>query len=221
MNTVLVTAYIPIAGHPRGPAEYGELGEKIGILPVRKKCFYQQLDTCWMTKFVRGLPFTPTPSEGDNPDKNSLAYHIVNHQKSTWLKEAADENPDADVVCWVDYGIFSQPYMNGSAIIDFFNRLDDSYIYAPGCWDKPAVIESAYPCWRFCGSVLSVPTKLVHEFDFECRAKARQHVLATRKVEWEVNTWSRVEQGKRKFPWKWYKADHDVSQFKNAPLPSR
>ncbi len=217
MKTILVTAYVPIAGHPRGVAEYGALGEKIGILPVRKKAFYQQLDTCWMTKFLRGLSFTPNPSEGDNPEKNSLAYHIVNHQKTTWLKEAADENPDADVVCWVDYGIFRLPGVNGADIISFINSLDDKHIYAPGCWLPQVAIESATPCWRFCGSVLSVPTKVVHDLDFECRNKARQHIQTTRNVEWEVNTWARVEAGKRRLPWKWYKADHNRTLFTQCP----
>jgi hypothetical protein len=57
----------------------------------------------------------------------------------------------------------------------------------------------------------------VHELDFEVRVKARQHIINTRNVEWEVNTWARIEMGKRRFPWHWYKADHDVTQFTNLP----
>lgn len=219
MNVRLVTAYVPIADHPRTPAEYGELGEKFGPLPIPKKAYYDQVPNLWMTKFLRGLSFQPAPSEGDNPDKNSLAYHCVNHEKTTWLKQAADEYPDADVLVWVDYGVFRLPGVTGADIIAFINSLDDKHIYAPGCWSQLSnfTIESATPCWRFCGSVLAVPAKLVHEFDFECRNKARQHIQATKNVEWEVNTWARVEAGKRKFPWKWYKADHNRTLFTQCP----
>lgn len=217
MNVRLVTGYVPIADHPRGPAEYGELGEKLSGVPVRKKAFYQQIDTCWMTKYLRGLDYTPAPSEGDNPNKNSLAYHIVNHEKTTWLKQAADEYPDADVVVWVDYGIFRLPGVNNERIVRFVESLDDKHIYAPGCWLMPEAVESAVPCWRFCGSVLAVPTKMIHDFDYACRVAARKHITATKNVEWEVNTWARVEQAKKKFPIKWYRADHNYRLFTECP----
>lgn len=216
MNVRLVTGYVPIADHPRGPAVYGELGEKLGGVPVRKKAFYSQVEHLWMAKYLRSLDFIPRASEGDNPDKNSLAYHIVNHEKTTWLKQAADEYPDADVVVWVDYGIFRLPGVNNESIVKFMESLDDKHIYAPGCW-LPAPVESAFPCWRFCGSVLAVPTKLIHAFDYACRTTARQHIQKTHNVEWEVNTWARVEQGKRKFPIQWYRADHNVRMFTDCP----
>ena len=91
MKTRLVTAYVPIPNHPRTAKEYGDLGEQLGGVPVRKKCFYNKLDDLWMTKYVNKLPFTPRASEGDNSLKNSLAYHAVNHQKTSWLVQAADE----------------------------------------------------------------------------------------------------------------------------------
>lgn len=217
MRVKLVTGYVPIAGHPRGAAEYGALGEKLGGVPVPKKAFYDQMRNLWLTRHLNTLKFVPHASAYDNPEKNSLAYHCVNHEKSKWLVDAANDDPDADVLVWVDYGIFRLKGVNNEAIYNFINSLDDKFIYAPGCWDKPAVVESAAPCWRFCGSVIAVPAKLVDAFHFECRAKCSQHIERTRSVEWEVNTWSRVEGGRRKLPFKWYKADHDVSMFLNCP----
>lgn len=217
MKTRLVTAYVPIPNHPRTAKEYGDLGEKLGGVPVRKKCFYNQLDDLWMTKYVKGLPFVPRSSEGDNAQKNSLPYHAVNHQKTSWLVQAADEYPDDDILVWVDYGIFHLPGVTNQAIYEFMEKLDDRAIYAPGCWDKPAAVEASYPCWRFAGSVLAVPRKYVDQLDYECRVAARKHVSSTKNVEWEVNTWSRVE-SKTKLPFHWYKADHDVSLFNNLEL---
>lgn len=217
MNTRLVTAYVPIPNHPRTAEEYGALGEKLSGVPVKKKAFYMRLEDTWMSKYISKLPFVPRSSEGDNPQKNSLAYHCVNHMKSTWLVQAADEYPDADVLVWVDYGIFTLPGINNQMIYEFMEKVDDKSIYAPGCWDKPEVIESAYPCWRFCGSVISVPRKLVDQFDYETRVAARQHISKTKNVEWEVNTWARVE-ARTRLPFSVYKADHNATLFTGLPL---
>lgn len=215
MKTKLVTGYVPIPGHPRNAGEYGELGEKLAGVPVRKKAFYMRVEDTWLSKFVRGLPHPPAVSAFDNAPKNTLAYHCVNHQKTSWLVQAADEDPDADVLVWVDYGIFRLPGVNNQSIYEFMERLDDKAIYAPGCWDK-APVESQGPCWRFCGSVLAVPRKLVDQLDYAVRCAARQHITNTKNVEWEVNTWARVE-AKAKLPFHWYKADHNVSMFTELP----
>lgn len=217
MNSLLVTGYVPIPNHPRTAEEYGQLGERLSGVPVKKKAFYQRLEDTWLSKHLANLKWSPRSSEHDNPAKNSLAYHCVNHQKSSWLVQAADENPDADVLVWCDYGIFNLPDVNNQAIYEFMERVDDKAIYSPGCWDKPEVIESAYPCWRFCGSVLAVPRKLVDQFDYEVRVAARQHIAATKNVEWEVNTWARVER-KTKLPFHVYKADHNASLFNALEL---
>lgn len=218
MKACLVTAYVPIPGHPRGPGEYGELGEKLSGVPVMKKAFYQKVEDLWLAKYLASVKYPITVMSGDNREKNSAPYHCVNHQKTSWLVQAADENPDVDVLVWVDYGIFRLPGVNNEIIYNFMNAIDDKHIYAPGCWDKPTVVESAYPNWRFCGSLLAVPRQHVDPLDFECRRVARQHAINTKTLDWEVNTWARVEQSKRKLPWHWYKADHDATLFTGAPF---
>lgn len=218
MNARLVTAYVPIPGYPcRTAAEYGELGERLSGVPVRKAAFYSLPADLWLTKYVAKLPFKPAVSRGDYPEKNTLLYHAVNHQKSTWLVEAANKYPDADVLVWVDYGIFHQPGVTSQAITEFMEKVDDRAIYAPGCWDKPLVVEASYPCWRFAGSVIAVPRKLVDSFDFGCRVAARKHISSTKNVEWEVNTWARVE-AQGKLPFHVYKADHNGTLFTNLEL---
>lgn len=220
MKAKLVTGYVPIPNHPRTAAEYGELGERLGGVPVPKKAFYMKVEDTWLAKCINRLPFTPSSSEHDNPAKNSLAYHCVNHQKTSWLVQAADEDQDADVLVWVDYGIFNLPGVNNQMIYEFMEKVDDKAIYAPGCWPQ-APIESVSPCWRFCGSVLAVPRTMVDQLDFHCRVVARQHIYKARNVEWEVNTWARTEQARgNRLPWHWYKADHDGSIFTNfSPAP--
>lgn len=216
MEVKLVTAYVPIPGHPRTAVEYGALGEKLGGVPVRKKAYYDQVPNLWLWKHVHSLPFMPQISAYDNAAKNTLAYHCVNHEKFTWLKQAADADPGPDVFVWVDYGIFSLPGMSNEAIYKFFAAVDNKKIYIPGCWNQ-APVEAAYPSWRFCGSMFAVPREWIDELDFAVRSMARKHIRATKNVEWEVNTLARVEQATayRKLPIHWYRADHDVSMFTN------
>jgi hypothetical protein len=218
MRARLVTAYVPIVDHPRGVQEYGELGEKLGGVPVRKKAFYQEVGTTWLAEYLRLLPFRPSWSTADNPQKNSLAYHCVQHQKTSWLRQAAAEYDD-DIFVWIDYGIFHQPGVCNEAIVRFMEGLDDEAIYAPGCWPMGPVHQDR-PCWRFCGSVLAVPARLVNDLDDAVRREAKDHVAFCRNVEWEVNTWARVEQNQL-LPWRWYQADHDVSQFWNCPTTEK
>lgn len=214
MKARLVTGYVPIIDHPRGVKEYGELGEKLGGCPVRKKAFYQEVGSTWLAEMLRMLPFKPSWSVGDNPQKNSLAYHCVQHQKTEWLAQAAEEYDD-DIFVWVDYGIFHQPGVCNEAIVRFIESLDDQHIYAPGCWPKDRVHQHT-PCWRFCGSVLAVPRKYVRQLNDEVKDAARQHILFTQNVEWEVNTWARVELASS-LPFLLYGADHDVTQFTDCP----
>lgn len=218
MKVRLVTGYVPIPDHPRTAAEYGELGERLSGVPVYKKAFYMKVEDTWLWKHVHSLDYIPSVSEHDNAAKNTLAYHCVNHQKSSWLVQASDEDPEADVLLWVDYGIFRLPGVNNQSIYEFIQKLDDKKIYAPGCQGEPIAVESAYPCWRFCGSMIAVPKKLVDQFDYAVRVAARQHISKTLNVEWEVNTWARVEK-RHKLPFDVYMADHNVSMFDNFRRP--
>lgn len=218
MRVKLVTAYVPIPNHPRSPAEYGELGEKLGGVPVPKKAFYSRVENLWMWKLATRHPAPLQISAGDNPAKNSLAYHCVNHEKTTFLKTASDEDPSADVLVWVDYGIFHQPGITNQAIYEFCEKLNDKAIYIPGCWDKPEEISDAHPCWRFCGSVLACPKQYVDALDFAVRRQANFTVGKFNRVTWEVNTWARVEHWNRNLPIKWYKADHNETQFTGLEL---
>lgn len=209
----IVTGYIPIEGHPRSAAEYGELGERLSMVPCNKKAFYSTVNNTWLARMVRSLDYIPGVAQADNPEKNTLAYHCVNHEKTAWLAQAALEDPDTDVFVWVDYGIFRLPGVDNQAIYDFLGRVDGKHIDIPGCWN-PEVVETANPCWRFCGSVLVMPRWYAEEFDMRVKRAAQNHLRTTKTVEWEVNTWARVERAHH-LPIRWYKADHDASMFNN------
>lgn len=210
----IVTGYVPIPGHPRTAAEYDELN--LGFLDVEAPIqrFYNRVEDCWLPKFFGGS--SPSHSEGDNPRKNTLGYHVVQHQKFEWLFQAAQQDQEADVFVWMDYGIFHQPGVTAAAINGFLQRLDDKKIYFPGCW-PPGYYSDDSPCWRWLGSMIAVPREHVGDLAALFKHATQSNIVNTHNVTWEVNDFARLEPGLRHLPLQWYKADHNETQFTNFP----
>ncbi len=214
----LVTGYVPIRNHPRSAEEYGRLGDELAKVKVPLRAFYAQVENCWLYKMLLRLPYTVTHSVADNPTKNTLEYHIVNHQKTAWLLDASLLDPGPDIFVWVDYGIMHLPGVTPQVIEDFAAKVGGEDIQIPGCW-TPRVITDEGPCWRFCGSVLICPRNRLHELNLAVQASVLKHVQLTKNVSWEVNTWARVEEAGR-LPIEWYKADHNATLFTDYRPPN-
>lgn len=215
----VVTGYCPILGHPRSAEEYGKLGEKIFIplvqAGVNVKKYMEPIEACWLHKYVSRFRQPPQPSVGDNPAKNTLAYHIVQHQKFAWLLKAAIEDPRPDVYVWIDYGIGHLPGVTADVVWDFLERVKDhdDTVAIPGCWPKdPDRIDFRFPCWRFCGGVLVVPRQRVHKLLKTIKTAALKHINLIKNVEWEVNTLARAEL-LNQLSLRWYQADHNQTMF--------
>lgn len=209
----VVTGYIPIAGHPRTAAEYGALGEKlIGLkAPVRPN--YGVVTATWLYSLIEKLPFQPIWSVADNPAKNTLAYHCVQHEKFQWLYNAMKEDPDTDTFIWLDYGICSVPGVTVSVINEFLERVKRNDTAIPGCWPVGNV-DDRNPCWRFCGGLLVLDRRDIQPLKNLIQAIALLHISTTKNVTWEVNTLARAEQT-GKIPIRWYAADHNQTMFEN------
>lgn len=210
----IVTGYVPILNHPRGPEEYGRLGEQLATVRAPIKAFYTQIRDCWLARDLGKLPFHPTASEGDNPQKNTLDYHIVNHQKTEWLLAAAVQDPEPDTLIWMDYGIFHLPGVTADVIQNFLHKIEPGKLSIPGCWDRTADVSDLFPSWRFCGSMMIVPRKYVRRLDKEMKQTLRHHIAKTKNVWWEVNTLAALEK-ETLMPINWYKADHNETMFTN------
>lgn len=207
----VVSGYVPIRNHPRSAAEYGKLGEKLGLLPVPTRAYYLPVERCWLHQHLVTVPFAVSHSEGDNPAKNSLDYHIVQHQKFQLLYEDAMLDPEPDVFIWIDYGIYHIPSITPKVIADFLAKVKKNDLAIPGCWPAKPVRDDQ-PCWRFCGGVMVVPRNEVSPLFTEVQANVARHLKRTHNVSWEVNTLARVELDHR-VPIRWYKADHDATIF--------
>jgi hypothetical protein len=212
-KVVVITGYVKIPGHPRGHDEYDRLGARLGELrtaPVRP--FRCELKDCWLDEHVRDKHVDHAVA--DNPKKNTLAYHVVQHQKTAWLLQAAETDLLADVLVWIDYGIFHQPGVTARVVDDFLLRVRTRPKFSiPGAWEQSnGSIE--WPDWRFCGSSLVVPRDFVRGFHEAVREVTLERLVTAAKVTWEINDWAEVE-GHRELPIRWYKADHNQTQFTN------
>jgi hypothetical protein len=217
---VVVTGYVPIANHPRSAEEYGRLGELFGKIDCGAwNCtlfpFYEQVEDTWLAEYLAGDK-NITHSTGDNPQKNSLAYHCVNHQKFGWLVKAAMQYP-ADTYIWMDYGIGHLPGVTPAVIQKFLEAVELDDFAIPGCWEREGlVIDDLSPCWRFCGSLFIVPKNKVHELYRGVKRTLFAHLNKTHNVPWEVNTLALAEPSLP--PIRWYRANHDKSMFENYKI---
>lgn len=218
----VVTGFVPIPGHPRSEKEYHDLGCTLvsGLIQGGYELHVGAcgLATCALSDFI-------TPSmhvkAGDNPAKNTWAYHAVQHQKFMFLYEAYQntiEHPDAYV--WIDYGILHVPGVTMDVICNYLNHVrDGDTIDIPGCWtteEAAAVLPSDFPVWRFCGGLIKVPSSLIPKFCVQSIVTAAAYLKINQAVEWEVNTLARLE-ALEILPIRWYQADHNQTMFTGAP----
>ena len=215
----VVTAYVPIAGHTRTPQEYAKLGEQLeGALgDFRPAVFYNKVPELWMTPFIEKLTVNGHPvnhSQGDNPAKNSMEYHAVQHNKFEWLEKAAMLDTEADQFVWLDYGCMRLPGFDSNNLTEFLRRVKKNDLAIPGCWEKREVTDN-YPCWRFCGTLFVVPRADIFPLNRAFKAMARMYTRATRNVTFEVNTLARVEWFNVGPSIRWYSGDHNASMLTN------
>lgn len=214
----IVTGYIPIQGHPRAAKDYGELGEQIfkplsalhQVIP-----FYERLEDTWLDKLVVAQDKLPVShSSGDNPQKNTLAYHCVQHQKFAWLLKAMLKEKSADPLVWIDYGIGHVPGVDWRVINAMFLKIQPNDFAIPGCWPAAGLmVNDFFPCWRFCGGLMVVPRHHVYPLYKRIKDEVTEHIKQTRNISWEVNSLARAEP---KLPsLRWYLADHNQSMFTN------
>jgi hypothetical protein len=213
----IITGFTPIPNHPRPRQKYVELGEKLREVEGAKECFGFPLDGCWLYQYLRCKhPKTPTHAVADNPKKNTLAYHIVQHQKVETMVASAMNDAETDVFVWIDFGIFSIPGMSVNVIEDFLHRAkNEKGISIPGCWPR-GIVSHDDVCWRFCGGVIVCHRDFLVPLDMEIKEEAAHYLKQHNHITFEVHTWARVEQ-KDRLPIGWYPADHNASMFTGYP----
>lgn len=213
VKLAVVTGYVKLLDHPRNHETYVRLGARLGALHeglvLTLRC---TLRDCWLDEHTRDQ--NVKHAVADNPKKNTRAYHVVQHQKTAWLLQAMEIEPRADVLVWLDYGIFHQPGVTALVIDDFLRAVRDRPSFAiPGAWEQSSGAVD-WPDWRFCGSTLVVPREHVLDLHEAVRSVTLERLTRDNYLTWEVNDWAAVE-GRGGLPIRWYQANHDQSQFTN------
>jgi hypothetical protein len=216
---VAVTAFVPIPGHPRPPEEYHRLAAPLRAMSseIPLLAAVVDLDQCWLYQYLdEGHVDEVEHPVSDNPRKNSLAYHIVQAQKTDFMMSAAAAcGIEPDVYVWIDYGILHVPGVTTDIIRDFLKRAENEQAIAiPGCWGPDYDYDDDHPCWRFCGGVMVVPRQYLAEFDLAMKEEYIYWLQRFHRISWEVNTLARVER-RTNLPIWWYQADHDATMFTN------
>jgi hypothetical protein len=149
------------------------------------------------------------PNTG-NPAKDTLAYMIVQCQKSEWVSIAASMEPLADLsiaakeYVWVDFGV-SHMFKGQTDImqIELYkmrNRVNrrllqsgesDKVLFAR-CWDPNHPYSGdIYKDinWSFAGSVFGGSERTINEFAKKMREKCFQILRERNTIMWEINVW--------------------------------
>jgi hypothetical protein len=208
----VVSAFVPIPKHPRPASEYQRRGVELqNALAGRPlHVFNDELADLWMASFLERLNSGPVQhQQGDNPAKNTLNYHMVQHNKLEWLERATFLDSDAETFVWLDYGIMTLPGFSTSPLTAFLDRIVVNDLAIPGCWER-RLVNTTYPCWRFCGSLLCVPRDDVFPLNRAFKAMTRAYVQAQRDVTWEVNMLAMVDLLNLGPAIRWYLADHNA-----------
>ena len=233
----IVTGCSPLAGHPRPTATYLELGRRLLRIPVRKvvwtsaeigaelgrehraagfNAFPPSDDRFWIHDALRGLPYSVASQD---PAKDTLGYHAIQHQKTQWLERTSRES-ESDILVWIDFGIFHLPDITEDLILDFVGSVRDDAIAIPGCRPRSDRIVLDHPSWRFCGAVLVCPRPLAPSLHGECVDALRGIVAFHRKVSWEVNTWAVAEMAGRLPIRQYHATTHDKRMLTAYDGPS-
>jgi hypothetical protein len=147
----------------------------------------------------------------------------VQHSRTEWARRLYDEEPDLDVITWLDYGVLKQGAWRNNQVTEdhvreFMKRIADYHygdIPFPGIEErKPVSVHGDN--WRFVGSTHIWPTRWLHFIDRSYRAKCRQFIRAFGCVPLDLAIWPSVEADSG-LPFRWYKAEYDASQFTNFP----
>jgi hypothetical protein len=187
----LVTGYVRLDLPNRPHDEYAGLGARLidAADMVDQITFGGTVDACWHWALSEGalLPV-------GNPEKDTRAFHAVQHEKTAWTAAAA-ERTDAEILVWLDYGIFHVPGVTEDLVAAFLARAAErgprDRVGMASIWEGPPEITPVphRVAWHCAGGAFTVPRHLAlpwHQAVVDAAVRMRRRGWAT----WEVNDWA-------------------------------
>lgn len=212
----IVTGYAPLPGYHRTLEQYQQSHAQLLTLKAPMTTMLQGPEECWLWKFITENPKNlPLHMADGNDAKNTLLAHCVWHEKTEWVKRAAQQFSDADTFIWIDYGIFCGHLAGVTvAVIDeFLTRIRPNDFAIPGIRPEQEHTEE-HPNWRFCGSMFIVPRNKIEPFDSAVKLVTKARLREKNYVSLDVNDWAAAERQRLIKP-RWYAAAHTAAMFDN------
>lgn len=219
----VISAYVPLPVKHLSRDAYKELGDRlVACAPNNFRVFYDYpLDQCWAYQFRDLPPAQPVASDRYATPQDFVLSNIVQHQRTTWARMAAIEDPDADIIAWLDYGILKQGAFTGRPVqphmvTEFVQRLENSNltdIPFPGIWQRGEISDTG-DNWRFVGSTHIWPRQYLDMVDLLYKVECRRFIERTKTVSNDLPIWAHVEQS-WPLPFRFYPANHDATQLTN------
>ena len=213
-----MTGYIRLDLPNRQHAEYDRLGSQLVAAAEagghEVQTFGGWVNDCWHWNLSEGaeLPI-------GNPSKDTREFHAVQHEKTSWVVDAAEQT-DADVLVWMDYGLLHVPGITADMVPRFLERAardaPRDRVGMASIWGAPF----RQPDWQsvewWCaGGVFTVP----RSFAFPWHDAVVDRAMALRAagaITWEVNTWASAWARWNNVVRPWL-CDHNETILENGP----
>jgi len=235
MRARIVSAFVPLKGMRHIDPHAYAANARAMVEHVPHQIFYDIFETLWLYRWLDAAEWlTFPPATPAAPDRYPTPQHFVNsnivqHNRTTWLMQAAEIYPDDDIFIWLDYGLLKQGDFTGKRIeakhIPTFVEAVERY-YKAGHRDIPFPgISSIEPiqdrgnCWRFCGSTHIIPRWHLEDIHRAYRHACCNFIARTRTVPLDLPIWATVEKTNPRLPYRWYQAEYDYTQLANFPGP--
>jgi hypothetical protein len=161
-------------------------------------------------KELSDMAYTVPPS--NNPQKDTVAYHIVQNAKIEFVQRASRLHISSHFA-WIDFNICQMFRTIPETIAYLRNNMEARPgLYMPGCWPKGYGQDSLFQTisWRFCGSFFIGDVESIRALYMVYRNLFKRIVTMSTILTWEVNIWHYMEIHGHFQPI-WYPADHTDS----------
>lgn len=231
----VVSAYVPLDVKHLTREQYKSYGERLraAVGWSRSVVFDDYpISNCWLYqhlwKVTGGQPLIYPPASAVSPDRYAtparmVESNIVQHQRTSWMVQAAKADPEVEVWIWLDLAIMKQGDWTGKpvtadvvdAFVERVSRAEFDDIPFPGIWDRGPISDTG-DNWRFCGSTHIIPRKHLFLVDEFYRYECRKFIERTKTVPLDLPIWAATEANST-LPFRWYKANHDATQLTEFP----
>lgn len=218
----VVTAYVPLPVKHLNREQYRHLGDRLvrACGEDRIRVFYDfPVEDCWAYSYRDLPPAQPVAGDRYATPGDFVLSNIVQHQRTTWARLAAEEDPDANVFVWLDYGILKQGGFTGrpvteELVTEFLDRVERhkfTDVPFPGIWPKGEISDTG-DNWRFVGSTHIWPREYLDIIDLMYKTECRRFIERTQTVSNDLPIWAHTE-ARWPIPFRMYPGNHDATQL--------